>query len=62
MPAKQTALKRCTEMDKRWNRKAVSRGSDVMVVIRLPISWMKDRPSVHIGPIIIIMPIDGLVY
>jgi len=41
-------LKRWMAIERRWKRKAVSRGSDVTEDIRLPISRMKCWPSSHI--------------
>ncbi len=49
---RQTALKRCKAMERRWKRKAVSRGSSVMEVMRCPISARNSWPVALIGPMV----------
>ena len=41
---------RCVQIERRWNRCAVSGGSSVATVTRCPNSLMNSRPAVFIGP------------
>src|SRR6218665_3468533 len=50
VPRKATALKRCTVIESRWNRKLASRVSPVMRVRLRPRSDIKEMPLLLIGP------------